>query len=153
MVFRNIEVDFDIYDADTAEVYEGAVQTVLESAVPKEGESLADGIRRQCNTVFAFFDTLFGDGFHKELFGQRTNMMECLQAFKEFLELVSKQREQLTALTAEIQSAQTHPTVLPAVLHRAACRREHSDRGAAGMCGGGRQALSHPHRVPCVGAV
>lgn len=107
MVFRNIEVDFDIYDADTAEVYEGAVQTVLESAVPKEGESLADGIRRQCNTVFAFFDTLFGDGFHKELFGQRTNMMECLQAFKEFLELVSKQREQLTALTAEIQSAQT----------------------------------------------
>ncbi len=107
MVFRNIEVDFDIYDADTAEVYEGAVQTVLESAVPKEGESLADGIRRQCNTVFAFFDTLFGDGFHKELFGQRTNMMECLQALKEFLELVSKQREQLTALTAEIQSAQT----------------------------------------------
>lgn len=107
MVFRNIEVDFDIYDADTAEVYEGAVQTVLERAVPKEGESLADGIRRQCNTVFAFFDTLFGDGFHKELFGQRTNMMECLQAFKEFLELVSKQREQLTALTAEIQSAQT----------------------------------------------
>lgn len=107
MVFRNIEVDFDIYDADTAEVYEGAVQTVLESAVPKEGESLADGIRRQCNTVFAFFDTLFGDGFYKELFGQRTNMMECLQAFKEFLELVSKQREQLTALTAEIQSAQT----------------------------------------------
>ena len=107
MVFRNIEVDFDIYDADTAEVYEGAVQTVLECAVPKEGESLADGIRRQCNTVFAFFDTLFGDGFHKELFGQRTNMMECLQAFKEFLELVSKQREQLTALTAEIQSTQT----------------------------------------------
>lgn len=107
MVFRNIEVDFDIYDADTAEVYEGAVQTVLESAVPKEGESLADGIRRQCNTVFAFFDTLFGDGFHKELFGQRTNMIECLQAFKEFLELVSKQREQLTALTAEIQSTQT----------------------------------------------
>lgn len=116
MVFRNIEVDFDIYDADTAEVYEGAVQTVLESAVPKEGESLADGIRRQCNTVFAFFDTLFGDGFHKELFGQRTNMMECLQAFKEFLELVSKQREQLTALTAEIQSAQT------AVPNRAARR-------------------------------
>ena len=98
MVFRNIEVDFDIYDADTAEVYESAVQTVLENAVAKEGESLADGIRRQCNTVFAFFDTLFGDG---------TNMMECLQAFKEFLELVSKQREQLTALTAEIQSEHT----------------------------------------------
>ena len=34
-------------------------------------------------------------------------MMECLQAFKEFLELVSKQREQLTALTAELRSAQT----------------------------------------------
>ena len=153
MVFRNIEVDFDIYDADTAEVYEGAVQTVLESAVPKEGESLADGIRRQCNTVFTFFDTLFGDGFHKELFGQRTNMMECLQAFKEFLELVSKQREQLTSRRRSSPRRRLHPTVLPAVLHRAACRREHSDRGAAGMCGGGRQALSHPHRVPCVGAV
>lgn len=107
MKFRDMELDFDIYDADTAEVYESAVQTVLENAVAKEGESLADGIRRQCNTVFAFFDTLFGDGFHKELFGERTNMMECLQAFKEFLGLVAKQREQLTALTAEIQSART----------------------------------------------
>lgn len=120
MVFRNIEVDFDIYDADTAEVYESAVQTVLENAVAKEGESLADGIRRQCNTVFAFFDTLLGDGFHKELFGQRTNMMECLQAFKEFVELVAKQREQLTALTAEIQS--THPAAPNRAARRAARR-------------------------------
>ena len=45
MKFRDMELDFDIYDADTAEVYEGAVQTVLESAVPKEGESLAASTR------------------------------------------------------------------------------------------------------------
>ena len=121
MKFRDMELEFDIYDADTAELYEGAVQTVLDNAVAKDGESLADGIRRQCNTVFAFFDTLFGDGFHKELFGQRTNMMECLQAFKEFLELVAKQREQLTALTAEIQS--THAAAPNRAARRAAPRR------------------------------
>ena len=96
MKFRDRELEFDLFDADTAEVYEEAVERVREAnANPPKGETMSQTIRRQCGLVFGFFDDLFGDGFHKELFGERTNLMECLDAFAEFVEVVDAQRAQL----------------------------------------------------------
>lgn len=94
--FRGIDLDFDIYDADQAEVYEEALRRVQEKsskAAPNEG--LAAGIRRQCGAVFGFFDDLFGEGFHKEIFGDRVNLDTCLEAFKEFTGLVDGQKSTL----------------------------------------------------------
>ena len=92
MKFRGMELDFDIYDADTAELYEAAVDRfAAENAREVSGESLSEGIRRRCGTVFEFFDTLFGEGFHKELFGGKTNLGECIDVFAEFKDLVNGQ--------------------------------------------------------------
>jgi len=92
MVFRDLEIDFDIFDADTAEAYEEAVKRVEEGNKKAPGDSLSVVIRRQCGLVFDFFDDLFGDGFHKQLFGERTNLTECLDAFEEFVHNVNAQR-------------------------------------------------------------
>lgn len=92
MMFREKELIFDIFDADTAERYETATQGVETASVKIEGERLSEGIRRQCAAVFAFFDALFGVGFHKNLFGERTNLIECLDAFAEFVALASAQQ-------------------------------------------------------------
>lgn len=97
MTFRGMDLDFDIYDADTAERYEAAVEAVSAASAVVEGETLSTSIRRQCSVVFDFFDGLFGDGFHKELFGARTNLMECLDVFAEFMAAVDAQRQALTA--------------------------------------------------------
>lgn len=94
--FRGMELDFDIFDADQAELYEDALRRVQEESaksVPNEG--LADGIRRQCGVVFDFFDDLFGEDFHRELFGGKTNLDTCLEAFKEFTSLVDGQKSTL----------------------------------------------------------
>lgn len=101
MLFRGLEIDFDIYDVQQAQEYEQALENVLaacEQHVPDEG--LADGIRRQCNVVFDFFDDLFGEGFHTELFGDKTNLMTCLDAFQEFTDAVNEQK---TALSTRLE--------------------------------------------------
>lgn len=96
MEFHGKELDFDLFDADTAEAYEEAVERVREAnANPPKGETLSQTIRRQCGIVFDFFDDLFGDGFHKELFGERTNLMECVDTFAEFTAAVEAQKAQL----------------------------------------------------------
>lgn len=104
MVFRDMELDFDIFDADTAEAYEEAVKAVQKTAVKKPEETLADAIRRQCSGVFQFFDDLFGEGFHKDLFGERTNLMECIGAFREFVKLVDDQKTALTEMMAQVEA-------------------------------------------------
>lgn len=96
MKFRDRELDFDLFDADTAEAYEEAVERVQEAnANAPKGEALSQTIRRQCEIVFDFFDDLFGDGFHRELFGERTNLMECVDALAEFTAAVDAQKAQL----------------------------------------------------------
>lgn len=114
MKFRDLELDFDLFDADTAEAYEEAVKYVQEVNRTKPAEeTLSAAIRRQCNAVFNFFDDLFGDGFHKQLFGERTNLLECIDAFAEFTGAVTEQRN---ALKDRV------PAVAPAAPNRATRR-------------------------------
>lgn len=102
MLFKDIELDFDIFDAETADAYEAAVKKARAAAVKKPGETLGDAIRRQCNAVFDFFDDLFGDGFHKDLFGEKTNLMECIGTFRDFVKAVDAQKGALDALMQEV---------------------------------------------------
>lgn len=108
MQFRDMDLDFDIFDADTADAYEEAVKNAQAAASgKKEGESLGDAIRRQCHAVFDFFDDLFGDGFHKELFGEKTNLMECISTFREFVKTVNAQKAELDTLMQEVAADNT----------------------------------------------
>lgn len=109
MIFRDMDLDFDIFDADDAEAYEAAAKEVGKKSATKPGESLADTIRRQCWAVFGFFDELFGEGFHKELFGERTNLKECLIVFREFIEAVNAQKSEFEAVTADISAGSAAP--------------------------------------------
>ena len=102
MRFRDMELDFDIFDAETADAYEAAAKNARDAAVKKPGETLGDAIRRQCAAVFNFFDDLFGDGFHKELFGEKTNLLECIGTFRDFVKAVDAQKGTLDALMQEV---------------------------------------------------
>ncbi|MEG2096810.1 MAG: DUF6673 family protein [Pseudoflavonifractor sp.] len=104
MIFRDMELDFDIFDAETADLYEEAAKTARDEAVKKAGETLGDAIRRQCNAVFNFFDTIFGEGFHRELFGSRTNLMECIGAFRDFIKAVDEQKAALDTMMEEVEA-------------------------------------------------
>lgn len=94
MKFQDRELDFDVFDVEVAERYEAALRGVEErNRVRPKGESLSGTIRRQCGDVFNFFDDLFGEGFHKELFGDKTNLVTCLDVFAAFQEAVAAQKQ------------------------------------------------------------
>ena len=96
MKICGIELEFDLFDADNAEVYEAAVEKVQKGlAETTEGTTLSVVIRHQCGLIFQFFDDVVGDGFHKELFGDKTNLMTCLDAFGAFVAAVNEQKAEL----------------------------------------------------------
>ena len=103
MKINNVELeDVDIFDVDTAEKYEEAVKKVQkESEESKQLEdiSLSAMIRKQCNAVFDCFNTIFGEGTDKKVFGQKVNLMTCLKAFEELIVNVNEQKQELEKLT------------------------------------------------------
>lgn len=103
MKINNVELeDIDIFDADTAEKYEIAVKKVQEEAAASkllESIRLSEAIRKQCNAVFNCFNTMFGDGTDRKVFGNKVNLMICLKAFEELIIHVNEQKKELEKLT------------------------------------------------------
>jgi hypothetical protein len=105
MKINNVELeDVDIFDVDTAEKYEEAVKKVQEEAAASkliEDISLSAMIRKQCNAVFNCFNTIFGEGTDKTVFGDKVNLMICLKAFEELIVNVNEQKKELEKLTSK----------------------------------------------------
>lgn len=92
--------ELDIFDADVAEKYEDCLNEV-EKPVKHEGLKTSSVIRKQCNVVFDFFNTMFGEGTDKKVFGNKTNIRVCLEAFASLIEQVNSQKEEVDKLTAK----------------------------------------------------
>lgn len=103
MLINGKEFELDIFDADEAERYETAVEKLqstakaLEGAAGTEGVKLSNVIRQQCECIFEFFNTLFGDGTDKLIFGEKTNIYTCMDVSEEFMQDINKQREKVEA--------------------------------------------------------
>ena len=98
---NGIEVEFDIFDADTAEKYEIALDNLEASGeeAKKTGQNgkLSEIIRMQCEGVIDFVDDIFGDGTAREIFGERTNLRESLKIAKQIIDAGDKQRKEFEA--------------------------------------------------------
>ena len=102
MIFRGMELNFSIFDADDAERYEKALKQLRAGSGARTGEGLAAATRRQCRLIFDFFDNLFGDGFHKEVFGDSCNLLECVEAAKELMLAIREDSVRVNDITAEL---------------------------------------------------
>jgi len=99
MKINNVELeDIDILDADTAEKYEDSLEVVAGIAKKVEGMKASQSIRTQCNTIFEFFNTLFGEGTDKKIFGDKVNLGTCMKAFEELVVTVNTQKEDIEKL-------------------------------------------------------
>ena len=79
------EVEFDPFDLDFLEGYLDGVNRVDdERRVKLEGETAVDTLRRSCDAILDFFDGLLGEGEAEELFGQKINVKDIFEGFKEF---------------------------------------------------------------------
>jgi hypothetical protein len=86
--------DIDLFDADVAEKVTEAIDKVVEEAKSTERlTSLPQIIRKQCNAVFDCFNTVFGEGTDKKVFGNKVNLKVCLNAFAELSSALKEQKE------------------------------------------------------------
>lgn len=97
MKINGVELeDLEIYDADVAEKYENALEEVDKKAKEAEKETKASAaIRKQCQAVFDFFNTMFGEGTDEKIFGNKTNLIVCLDALEEFKSRIDEREDEL----------------------------------------------------------
>lgn len=99
MKINGVELeDIDIYDLETAEKYEEAMASFAENGDKLKSLDGAEGIREICNSVFDVFNTMFGEGADKKIFGNRVNLLTCLKALEEFQLQINEQKKEIEKL-------------------------------------------------------
>ena len=102
MLINGVELeDIDVFDADIAERYENALEKVVEDNKNVDGIKVSIIIRQQCNAVFKLFNTMFGEGTDKKVFGDKVNIVTCLKAFEELVEQVNIQKQEVEKMASK----------------------------------------------------
>lgn len=102
MVINKVELeDLEIFDADVAEKYEKALETVVEKTKKLEGLKTSVVIRKQCEFVFELFNTLFGEGTDVKVFGGKCNLIVCMKAFEELINYCNEQKKEVEKMASK----------------------------------------------------
>lgn len=99
IVILGKEIEADFCDAELYDRFE-VIRKEAAAYKPTEGGSPGDAIREQCTFVFDCFDELFGAGTAEYVFGNRTNLRLCLQAFGELISQANGQVKAISNITA-----------------------------------------------------
>ena len=97
MKINNIELELDMYDADMMKKVEKAITNVVEN-VNKVCKTNSESIRLQCSAIMDCFNTIFGEGTDKNLFGGKTNLIVCLDAFEILANEINNQKAKLAKI-------------------------------------------------------
>lgn len=98
----NTELEIDFYDADVMEKIENSfeeTQQEVQNYMNKKTQKTSEVIRSVCKVVFDFFNKVFGEGTDKKIFGTKTNLIECLKAFEQFVDAKVKQDKELEEIS------------------------------------------------------
>lgn len=102
-VINGVELEFDLLEADNADVFEKATNDIIVAQKNAEGvRSLGDGIRVVCEAVNVFIDMLFGDGTSYEIFGDSVNLRETTQIYKQINDEIAKDGDEYKAFVNDI---------------------------------------------------
>lgn len=95
MIVNGVELEnLDIYDVEVAEKYERGLEKIKNMSEDVVDKSFSESIKIQCNHIFDFFNTLFGEGTDTKVFGNKVNLVTCLKAFEELISQVNEQRKE-----------------------------------------------------------
>lgn len=100
MKINGVELqDLDIYDLEVAEKFDKELKVVAGVGGKLEGLSTAEVIRVQCTAIFKFFNNMFGEGTDKKIFGNKVNLVTCLEALDEFVSQVREQKGRIEEIS------------------------------------------------------
>ena len=96
ITINGVDLDFNIYDYETASRYESGL-TRIQSETTKS-ESLAETIKAQCGLVFDFFDEVFGPGTAEQVFQGKYDFKTCTIALGDVINAAKAQQQEYSAL-------------------------------------------------------
>ena len=100
MLIGGKEFEMDVFEAGTAEKLENGLKKVQAACAPaQEAQNASDIIRAQCAAVFELFDSLFGEGTSKDVFGEKVSLTAALDAFDALIAEINRQKAEMTART------------------------------------------------------
>ncbi len=87
-----VNLEADLLNPKIARKFDHGLKKVAEiSRNATESGSGPDWIEKDCNAVIDFLDDIFGTGSAKKVLGEETDLLTCLDAFEEIVELYDKQ--------------------------------------------------------------
>lgn len=101
-VYNEVELECDAMDADFQEAIEKQ-DDILSEEIDRavELENTSDSIRAQAQAHKKFFDSLFGEGTSKKMFGDKDNVRITTEAYLSFAGFLGDQRTGFTEKSAE----------------------------------------------------
>ena len=98
-VYNEQAFEMDLTDADFAEKYQSAFETLAteEEKLPKDGR-LSDIIRANCNIYYNLFDNIFGEGSGQKIFGGKHSVELCEEVFDSFFLFCMKENARMTQM-------------------------------------------------------
>ena len=94
-------VEFNVYDADTADIYDSFLKSVTEASEKLEtmvNEAPGDSIRLMFGVIIDGCDALFGSGMGNKICGERPDMKVALTVFGKIRESQDIQVDEITKL-------------------------------------------------------
>ena len=106
MKVLNTEIEFNFNDADDMERLENAIDETTEKLnnIKTEGKRTSEIIRESCKNVFNCFNSAFGEGTDKKVFGVKTNFDTCIEAFKDLCNARDEQERGLQEKIKDIEN-------------------------------------------------
>lgn len=102
MKINGVELeDLDIFDLEVAKKYEKSLKLLDEISDQVKSMNMVDGIETQCNAIFDVFNTMFGEGTDKKVFGDKVNLLTCLKAFEELVIQMNEQKTEIEKITSK----------------------------------------------------
>lgn len=91
--------ELDVYDLEVAEKIEKELKKVDQVSKSLEGMHLTEIIKTQCAAIFEFFNTIFGEGTDQKVFGDKVNLVTCLEALDELVSQIRNQKERVEKIS------------------------------------------------------
>lgn len=85
------ELEADFLNPDVCQIYEENGAKVAEQCEEslKRGKT-SDMIRAQCSAVIECLDGTFGEGSARKVLGSSTDLLECLEAYADYCDIMDK---------------------------------------------------------------
>lgn len=97
--FGDFETEIDTTDVSFVERYEEAAERydAAIKSLPKDGKA-SNQLKAICQIFFDTFDSVFGEGTHEKMFGNRISVDLCTTAFVELVKMMRDYTETMNKI-------------------------------------------------------